>query len=188
MARPNVNGEAQKELDKTEASFDEFKSMMKSYNPLDNRMSPKEEEPVIKMSNRDMNKMDAPVIRPIRSVNRVNSEKAKTYWNEKYQKMHDYDWEYVKCKVENREIINEDVETWTAKYGCDPAHLWRVPVNKPVWIPRLLASQLAQCKYNKIIMQEEKIRGQDGMATYTGTLEVEQTINRINCTPVAASF
>lgn len=188
MTEPKVKAEAQKELAKTEASLEDFKDRCKSYNPLDHRKPVEEVDPVVKMSNREMAQYDAPYIRPVRSINRANSEKTPTYWNSKFQKMRDYDWEYVKCKVENRELINDEIEVWTSKYGCDPAHFWKVPVNKPIWIPRLLATQLASCKYNKIIMQEEKIRGSDGMATYTGTLEVEQTVNRINCIPVAANF
>lgn len=188
MARPQLNAEGQKELDKADEQFEAFKSKISSYNPLDNRKPVEEVDPVIKLSNREMQKMDAPYIKPVRSISRPKGDKMPVYWNEKYQRIHDYDWEYVKCKVENKEIINDDVECWTCKYGCDPAHFWKVPVNKPVYIPRLLASQLAQCKYNKLIMQEEKIRSSDGMATYTGTMEVEQTINRINCTSVASSF
>lgn len=192
MTVPKVNSEGQKELKRAQEKFDTFNEEMKSYNPFDTNASNLETDPQTKISTREANKIDAPYIKPIRSISRTNYQTSKSdsrsYFDEKHRKLHDEDWEYVKCIVENAEIPGESVEVWTAKWGCDPAHFWRVPVNKPVMIPRLLAMQLAKCQYHKLIMNDSVVTEQSHVGTITGGIVVDVVKNRINARPVGFGF
>jgi hypothetical protein len=184
MNRPRVNSDGQKELNKAEEKIGEFKETVREFNPFTGLESVNPADPQTKLSTRELNAMDAPYIKPVRSVNRVNSEKSKTYWNEKFQEQHDNDWKYVKCTVENNELIGQAVECWTAKYGCDPAHFWIVPVNKPIMIPRLLAEQLAKCQYHRLKMED----GSDKVNYVNSNLVADHVVHRIDARPVGFGF
>jgi hypothetical protein len=181
MSRPKVNSDSQKELDKAQASFDAFSETVSKFNPLDAKGTMHEEEPQTKVSNRELNKQDAPYIKPIRSIH------SKDRPQEKYKEKHARDWEYVRCIVENKEIIGEAVECWTKKYPGDPAHFWKIPVNKAIYIPRLLANQLANCKYHRL-RTEDQITSDEGFIKQYGTVVVDYVKNRIDARPVGNSF
>ena len=186
MVRPRVDSDGQKDLEKVEQQIETFKTDMKAVNVDPNNRDSFEGEPQTKLSNREAQKMDAPYIKPIRAIN------SKEPFNEKYRKDWEYKWQYVKCIVENKEIIGEEVETWTKKFAGDPAHFWKVPVNKPVYIPRLLAEQLASCSYNRLMMQDASpsnlgISG-GGVGNFIGALQVEKTVHRIDARPVGFGF
>src|SRR5579863_4732004 len=163
MNKPKVNSEAQKEIEKAQESFDKFHENLKDFNPLSVSAPVDEKEPQTRLSTREANKMDAPYIKPIRSIN------SKEAFNEKYRKQWEEGWQYVKCIVENHEIIGEAVEVWTKRFAGDSAHFWRIPVNKPIMIPRLLAEQLAKCQYHRLIMEDRPVE-QGHMGTITGAL------------------
>lgn len=182
MSKPKVSsGFAEKELDRAEQQFDRFQEEIRDFNPLEAKAPKIEVEPQTKMSNREANKADAPYIKPIRSMH--SAEK----FNEKYRKDWERAWEYVRCIAENREIIGESIELWTKKFAGDPAHFWRIPVNKPVYIPRLVAEQIASCSYHRLRMEDRPTNVEGGM-TYYGTMTVEQTVNRLDARPVGSSF
>lgn len=192
MSRPpKVNSDGQKELDKAQEKFDQFNDQVAGFNPLDAKAPVAETEPQTKMSQREIRNAEVPYIKPIRSVARTNFKNdridSRSYFDEKHRPLHDRDWEYVKCIVENNEIKGEDVEVWTAKWGCDPAHFWKVPVNKPVMIPRLLAEQLASCKYHRLRTEDRPVE-QGQLGTITGALVVDQTVHRIDARPVGFGF
>lgn len=189
---PKVNSDSQKELNKAQDKFDSFQEEMRKFNPLDVSAPVQEVEPQTRLSTREANKMDAAYLKPIRSISRTNFQNSKidsrTFWDEKNRKARDEDWEYVKCIVENYEIIGEAVEVWTAKWGCDPAHFWRVPVNKPIMIPRHLAKQLSKCQYHRLVMDGNATIEQNHMGTITGGIIADVVKNRIDARPVGFGF
>jgi hypothetical protein len=183
MNKPKVNSESQKQLDAVEKQFEQFNEQVQSMT-LDsmNKAPVVEREQQTKMSNREMNKTDAPYIKPVRSIS------SKEPFNEKYRKEWEESWEYVKCVVENLEIIGERVEKWTKRFAGDPAHFWQIPVNKPIYLPRFVADELSKCCYHRLKMDENIQRGSDGTSTLYGTMVVDQKLHRLNCRPVDASF
>ena len=185
MVAPKVNSAGQRELDKAESQLASFEDQVKMATCDMAPFSPKEEiDPQTKLSSREANKADAPYIKPTRSIN------SREKFDEKFKDAHTRAWEYVKCIVENYEIIGESVECWTKKFPGDSAHFWKVPVNKPVYIPRLLAEQLSQCRYHRLSMQADsrQITGADGMGTYVGNMVVDTVKNRIDARPVGFGF
>lgn len=179
MSRPKVNSESQKQLDQADDQFKAFSEQISSFSSVDQKAASEETEPQTKLSKREAKKMDAPYIEPERSVACSHKEK----FNEKYRKDWERGWERVKCIVENNEIIGEKVPVWTKKFAGDPYHFWQVPVNKPIYIPRLLAEQLAACKYRRLIMQDAPTSNVDGMQFY-GSMSVESVKNRIDARPI----
>lgn len=138
-------------------------------------------EPQTQMSKKEEVVYDAPIIKPIRSIS------SKEPFNEKYRAQHTKMWERVKCIVENYEMIGQPIETWTKRFAGDPAHFWIVPTNTPIYIPRLLAEQLSNCKYHRLVMKDNPTNAGNGM-TFYGSMAVEETRNRIDCRPVGESF
>lgn len=183
MTKPKVNSESQKQLDKAEEHFEAFDAQVKSLT-LDhmNKAPVLELEPQTKLSSREANKADAIHLKPLRSIN------SKEPFNEKYRAEHTEAWKYVRCIVENNEIIGEAIELWTKRFAGDSAHFWRVPVNKPIYLPRHLAQRLSECKYHRLIMDQSQISSADGLGTYMGSMVVDQTKHRIDCREVGNSF
>ena len=60
----------------------------------------------------------------------------------KWQKEHDYDWEYVEGVFENILSPGETTRFWFCKYPGDPDCYWEIPCNIPVSIPRMIAKHL----------------------------------------------
>lgn len=187
MSRPRVNSEAQKSLDTAQEQFNAFNNQVQSLNPFEVKAPVEEKERQTRLSNGELKKMDAPYIHWTKLVNRPNTTKTPSYWDEKYRAMHDKDWEYIKVTVENNEIIGEDIEMWTAEYGCDPAHFWKIPTNKPVYVPRLVARKIASCRYHRLVMEDRPTQSTGGMQFY-GAMAVSQTKQRLNAFPVNDNF
>jgi len=189
---PRVNSDGQKELKRAQEKFDNFQEQLKDFDPLNASAPVQQQESQTALSTREAKKMDAQYIKPIRSISRNNFKTDKMdsriYWDEKNRRLHDEDWEYVRCIVENYEIIGEQVEVWTAKWACDPAHFWKIPVNKPIMIPRLLAKQLAKCQYHRLVMDNTAVREQSEVGTITGGIVADVVKNRIDARPVGFGF
>jgi hypothetical protein len=182
MTRPKVNSDSQKELDRAQEQFDAFDASVKAMTNDRMNMAPAEErEQQTQMSTREAKKYDAPYIKPLRSIN------SKEQFNEKYREDWRKDWEYVKCIAENNEIIGESIEMWTKKYAGDPAHQWKVPVNTPVYIPRLVAKQISNCKYHRLRMEDRQTEAGSGMSYY-GSITVDSVKNRLDCRQVNEGF
>lgn len=174
---PQVNEEGRKELAKADVQFNEVKRDFKETvtEVIERTISLPECVPDhdIRRSTKELKQADVLVLKPLKSI----SDKSK--FNEKYRKEWEEAWTYVKAIVENHEIIGESVECWTKKFPGDPAHFWRVPVNKPVMMPRLLAQQLAECKYHRIVMEEKAQSSGDGL-TFYGAAQAVEVRNRIS--------
>lgn len=185
MVTPKVNSDGQKELKKAQEGFDSFQEQAREFNPFSG-LTAVESEPQTKMSTREANQVDAIYVKPVRSIKRPigGQYKATVYWDEKFRAQYEEDWKYVKCIVENNELIGEAVEVWTAKWGCDPAHFWKVPVNKPVMIPRLLAEQLSKCQYHRLKMEDSA----EKMNYVNSRLVADHVIRRIDARPVGFGF
>jgi hypothetical protein len=186
MVTPKVNSDGQKELNKAAEKLDHFQEKAREFNPFTGLTNVEATEPQTKLSTREANSLDAIYVTPIRSVKRPvgGKDKATIFWDEKYRQQHDEDWKYVKCIVENNEMIGEAVECWTAKWGCDPAHFWKIPVNKPVMIPKLLAEQLSKCQYHRLRMADNA----EKMNYVNSSLVADHVVRRIDARPVGFGF
>jgi hypothetical protein len=179
MSKPRINSDGQTQLDQAVAQVDAFNDELKTLaNNAPNSAPLQETEQQTKISSREAIKYDAPYIKPERSI------QCKEKPNEKYQKQHDYMWEYVKIIAENNEIIGEAIEMWTKQFAGDPAHFWKIPVNKPIYVPRLVAEQLTRCCYTRYAMEDKQnSMGSDGMGTYYSGMIAKNTVRRLNALP-----
>jgi hypothetical protein len=184
--QPKVNSEAQKQLDQVAQKLDAFQEQAREFNPFSGLTNVEAGDPQTKISTREANAQDAIYVKPVRSIKRPQGgkDKATVHWDEKWRAQHDEDWKYVKCIVENNELIGEAVECWTAKWGCDPAHFWKIPVNKPVMIPKLLAEQLSKCQYHRLKMSDnaEKVN------YINSQMVADHVVRRIDARPVGFGF
>lgn len=182
MSRPKVNSDSQKELDRADEHFQSFDTEVKQMT-LDqmNRAPLMENEQQTRMSNREMNRADAPYIKPLRQIN------SKEPFNEKYRAEYEKAKEYVKVVAENNEIIGEQIELWTKKFPGQAAEFWKIPVNKPIYVPRYVAHQLQNCKYHRIVMEDKPTDAGNGMQFY-GSLAITHTKHRLDCRPVVNDF
>lgn len=180
---PKVNSKGQQELAKVQDQFDKFDEQVKSLTQDEMNKAPIQDfEPQTLMSKREANKAEAIYMKPSRTIGcRVPfNEKFRQQWNEAKQ--------YVRCIVENLEIIGETVEVWSKPFAGVPCEFWQVPVNKPVMIPRHLADQLASRFYHRLVMDQSVTTGADGQGTYYGAMAVKETKRRIDCRPVGFGF
>ena len=186
MNKPKVNSEGQRVLDKAEESLNTFQEQARDFNPFSGLQNVSETDPQTKISTREANAMDAVWVKPIRAIKRPTGgkDKATVHWDEKWRSLRDEDWKYVKCIVENNELIGEAIETWTGKWGCDPLHFWKVPVNKPVMIPKHLAEQLSKCQYHRLKMAD----GSEKQNFINANIVVDQVVRRIDARPVGFGF
>lgn len=171
---------AQKELDKAQEQFDAFDTNIKDMTMDRMNMAPKADvEPQTKLSQQDVAKSNDIYLKPVKTIS------SREKFNEKYREEYNFQKEYVQFIAENKEVIGEAIEPWTKKFPGLPAEQWRVPVNKPVWGPRYLAEQLAQCGYHVMSMQQTASAGSDGMGQYFGQMTVDKWVPRITATPVS---
>lgn len=178
--RPKITSESEKELDKAVAQFENFDNQVKQMT-LDrmNQAPVKEVDPQTLMANKDLERSNAKYLKPMRSIG------SRERFNEKFREKYNRDAEYVQFVAENKEIVGETIEMWTKPYPGLPAEFWQVPVNKPVWAPRFVAEQIKRSKYHRLVMQENKIHGADGVGQYYGSIAVDTTIQRLDAFPVS---
>jgi len=189
MTTPKVNSAGQKELDKASEKLESFQEQAREFNPFTGLTNVRETEPQTKISTREANQMDAIWVNWVRAQKRPeimgkDGKVNKPYWDEKFRQQRDDDWKRVKCIVENNEMIGEMVEAWTAKWGCDDAHFWKVPVNKPVMIPRVLAEQLSKCHYHRLKMED----GSEKQNFVNSQIVADHIVRRIDARPVGFGF
>jgi len=159
--KPKLNTEGQKELEKVELHFQKLDAEMRNLSAG----SVEDTEPQTKLSTREVAKLDAPYLKPHRTIN------SKEQFNEKYRNEFNFDKEYVKVIAEHNELIGDTIEVWTKPYAGMSAEFWRVPTNQPVWMPRYLAKQLSTRTYIRYSMQEPRMTGTEGgHQFYTGMI------------------
>jgi len=175
--KPNVNSAARKEMDKSEKQFDDFQEQVSALT-LDrmNKAPLQEVEPQTKIAQRDIAKSKDVYLKPIRSIG------SKEKFNEEYRDQWNHDKEYIHMVFENREVIGETIDCWTKPYAGVPAEEWMLPTNKPVWVPRYVAKQIAKCKYHRMRTEDRTTNAEGGM-TYYGSMVVDQTIARLDAYP-----
>lgn len=105
---------------------------------------------------------------------------------EKQKADHARDWEYVKGIYENVENIGEILEFWYCKYPGDPDCLWRIPSNKPVFVPRMIAKHLEEVqKYHRFdYINRNEPQMQHG--EFDSTFKVVDTMYRGKFRPIEA--
>lgn len=180
MTTPKVNSSGQKELDRAQVTFEKFEESVNTLTVDRMNQAPlRETESQTKMSSKQIKNYDAPRLEPLRRINSKEPHSTDPKLIREREEGH----EYIKCIVENKDIIGEAVEICSKKFAGDPATFWKVPVNKPVYIPKFLAKQLSECKYHRLTMQEGQVTNSDGMGTYMGAMTVNETRSRIECRP-----
>ena len=113
--RPKVAGETLKEVEKLDAQFKRFDEQAKSLTLDQMNKAPLQDiEQQTLMSIRQQNRMDAPYIKPERTIG------CRAAFNEKFRKQWEHQKQYVRCMVENLEIIGENVECWSKPFAGVP--------------------------------------------------------------------
>lgn len=179
--KTHVSSRSEQQLEKAAEKFDKFSEDVKSLSTDADRKSipEKESEPQTKLSKNEAKTLDAPTIKPNRAI--FSKEK----FDEKYRKDQEERSKYVKCIVENNEIVGESVQFWKKEWPGTPAQEWIVPVNKPVYIPRYIAEHLARRTYVRYVMQEnQNVREGD----ITHSMVAKETRHRIDCRSVDFGF
>lgn len=182
VKKPDVSsGFAQRELDKAEAQFEKFDTEVKNLTLDRMNEAPKEEKAPLEVAKKDLYK-DGLYIKPVRSIS------SKEQFNEKFREAHSKAWEYVKCQATNGEIIGEKIELWNKKFAGDPATFWQIPVGISIYIPRMIAKQISDCKYHRLRMEQNTVTENSGGMQYYGSLAVDSTVQRMDCVPVNKEF
>lgn len=169
-----------KDLEKASEQFDKFDSEVKSMTMDRLNMTPKEEvEPQTKLSSNEIANSKDIYLKPATAIG------SREKFNEDYREDYNFAKEYVQFIAENKEIIGEEIETWTKPFAGMPAEFWKVPTNKPVWGPRYLAEQIKRKFYHRLVMRQS-VQGSDGMGQYYGSLAADTTIQRLDAIPVSS--
>jgi hypothetical protein len=166
------------ELESAKQQIDAFEKNVNELTLDRMNAAPKEDiEPQTKLSSQDIKKSTEIYLKPTKSIARRDK------FNEKLRKQYEFDKELVYFVAENREIIGEDIELWTGKYGGMPVEFWKVPTNKPVWGPRYLAEQIKSCSYHRLTMNQSVVTESGGYGQMYGALAVDTTVQRLDARP-----
>lgn len=166
------------DLEIAKKQFDEFDNNIKQMTLDRSNEAPKQEhEPQTKLSSKELNNSHEIYLKPVKTIGRRDK------FNENFRNQYNFDKELVRFIAENKEILGEDLELWTGKYGGVPVEFWRVPTNKPVWGPRYLAEQIKNCKYHRFIMRDSVVTEQGGYGQMYGSMAVDTTVQRLDAIP-----
>lgn len=170
---------AEKELDKVEAQFKDFDQQVKNLTQDAMNTAPlKEFEQQTKIAQKDLAKMDFPIMKPHKTIG--SREKFNEAWRDSYNFYN----ERVDITAENKEIVGEMLDFWTKPYPGMPAEEWKIPVNVPVNVPRYVAERIDNCRYHELHMEQSSQTGSDGMGSYYGSMAVKKTVQRLEAKPV----
>ena len=173
-----VKTSAENELESAKQQIDAFEKNVNDLTLDRMNAAPKEDvEPQRNMSSQEIKKNNDIYLKPVKSIARRDK------FNEKLRNQYNYDKELVYFIAENREIIGEDIELWTGKYGGVPVEFWKVPTNKPVWGPRYLAEQIKSCAYHRLTMRQDIMTENGGYGQMYGALAVDTTVQRLDARP-----
>lgn len=169
---------APKEVEQAIVQFDAFEKQLRSLSNQPLGQAP-ETEAQTKLSSREANREDLPYIKPSRTI--ASSEK----FNDKYKAQFEYAKQYVRVIAENNEIIGEAIEVWTKPFPGVAAEFWKVPVNRPIMIPRYVASQISTRQYVQYSMTEPKMTGTEGGHQFYSGMIGKDIKRRLDCRPTA---
>jgi hypothetical protein len=176
------NSESAREIEKAKSQFDAFDAGVQQMTMDRMNEAPKEEtEPQTKLSQNQIANSKDIYLKPKRTVS------SREKFNENFRSDYEYAKQYVQFIAENKELIGESMELWTKPFAGVSAEEWVVPANKPVWGPRYLAEQLNRKFYHRLVMQETKNTGADGIGNYYGSMAADTTIARIEARPVTTA-
>ncbi len=176
IKRAKTNAET--ELESAKQQIDAFEKNVNDLTLDRMNAAPREDvEPQRNMSSQEIKKNTDIYLKPNKTIARRDK------FNEKFRKQYEYDKELVYFIAENREIIGEDIELWTGKYGGMPVEFWKVPTNKPVWGPRYLADQIKSCSYHRLTMNQNVVTESGGYGQMYGALAVDTTVQRLDARP-----
>lgn len=168
---------AEKELQKVDEQFKAFDENIQNLTLDRMNQSPKlEQEPIHKIAQSDISQSKDIYLKPHRSIS--SQEK----FNENYREEYNHAKEYVFFIAEHREIIGEDIDTWTKPFAGIPAEWWKVPVGKPVWAPRYVAERIKGCSYRRLTMQNT-VNDSSSIGQFYGTMAVDTTVQRLDALP-----
>lgn len=105
-------------------------------------------------------------------------------FNPKFEKDWEFAKEYVQCIPVHNECKGDLIEFWTHPFGGKGAEFWKIPSDKPAWVPRYVAEQLTKCKYHRLKMDSSQTTSADGRGTYYGQMVADTTISRLDAVPV----
>lgn len=180
---------ASQELENAGKKFDEFEKNIKDLT-LDrmNQAPVAETEPQTRLSQKDLAKAKDIYLKPKRTyppgVNPKTGEREK--FNERFRDEYNYQREYVCFIAEHNEIRGETIELTLKKFPGTPIEDWAIPVNKPVWAPRMVAERISECKYHRLSMVDRPTNEADGM-TFYGTIVADNTVNRLDARPASTN-
>ncbi len=125
-----------------------------------NEIAPKAEEVEVKVSMKDKAKAEgAKYIEPKKTLPPVGTLKPE------WKKKRDYDWQYVKGMFQpdtsSGRATNEPKSFWFSKWAGDPDCWWEIPVNTPVYVPRMIAYYLSGEKDEDTGMESMKYHSFD---------------------------
>jgi hypothetical protein len=182
------NSAAAKELDKAQSQFEAFEQNIKDLT-MDamNKAPNMEMEEQTKLSQAELEKKKRVYLKPVRSfgpgVNPKTGQMEK--FNEKFRAEYEFAKEYVEFIAENIEIIGETIKMSLKKFPGTNLDHWEIPVNTPIWAPRMVAERLTECGYH-VLKMEDKTIGSDALGTYHGTMVAKNTVQRMNARPVSS--
>lgn len=182
---PETSYEAMKEVRKLEEQLDRKEETVSKLSLDDMNKAPiQETEGQTKISQKEARNSNDVYLKPVKSIYTME---APAKWQEATRARA---WERVKVVAENKSLKGDAIELWTKRFKGDNADFWIVPVNVPIWIPRLLARQIEEdCKYHEIKMMPD-----DNMVPKTDTyaimqdVKVEATTKRFSCKEVGGGF
>ncbi|HEX5553450.1 MAG TPA: hypothetical protein VFX43_09400 [Chitinophagaceae bacterium] len=140
-----------------------------------------EVEAQTKMTKKQVEEYDAPVIRATKSM--PSTGKALP---QEAQARED-GWKYIKCIAENNEVVGEMIEFWYKKFSGDPIYFWQVPVNKPIYLPKHVAQHISDRKYHVMKMQSKPIH-EVAFGEPMDRLVCQETRRRLDCRSVQFGF
>lgn len=185
--KPNLKDSlGNKELDNAERQFDAFDQQVKEMTQDRMNAAPKEElEPQTKLSSRDIEKSKEVYLKPKRTYPPGVDPKTgkREVFNERFRDEYNYKKEYVHFIAENNEIKGETIDFHIKKFPGTSIEEWSVPVNVPVWAPRMVAERISECKYHRLSMLDKPVNAEGGM-TYYGSMTVDTTVQRLDARPV----
>ena len=181
MGRPKMDKVTESGVEILESLTKEMRDM--NLDEIEKRAPEVDEiDPQTIMSKKNLEKYDAPFIKPSKSF----ATKSKPCSQEEKERKRG--WEYIKCVAENIEVPGELVSFWHNKFLGDPYYFWNIPVNIPIYIPRFIAEHLASRHYHVFHMRDYSNPAAIGDVGQDGAMTVKSTKKRIDCRSVGFGF